>query len=243
MKHLNVTIWDEFRHEKTVQEVKELYPDGIHAFIAQFLKKMDIDGTFDITLASLDEPNNGLPDEILNKTDVLLWWGHMAHHEVSDELVNKIRDRVYRGGMGFIALHSAHMSKPFQSIVGTNGILTWGDNQHEILWNTSPAHPIAAGIPEYIDIADEEMYGEPFYIPTPDATVFTSWYEHGNVFRSGCCFLRGLGRVFYFQPGHETCKSYYNKDIQRIIYNAVLWAAPSETTIKNPICDYVKPIV
>lgn len=242
MKKLNVTIWNEYRHERTVEEVKKLYPDGLHAFIASFLKELDTEGRFEITLVALDDDEQGLPDEVLNKTDVLLWWGHMAHDEVNDTLVAKIRDRVYRDGMGFIALHSAHMSKPFHSIVGTNGILSWGDEQRELLWNTSPAHPIAAGIPEYVELY-EEMYGEPFYIPTPDATVFTSWFEHGNVFRSGCCFLRGLGRIFYFQPGHETCRSYYNKDIQRIIYNAVLWAAPAQSGVKTPSCDYIKPIV
>ncbi len=243
MKKINVTVWNEFRHEKTQEEAKACYPDGIHAFIKSFLEKIDTDSELNITLAALDDPDQGLSEELLNNTDVLLWWGHMAHDEVSDIWVEKIRDRVYRGGMGFIALHSAHMSKPFRSIVGTNGILTWGDDQHELLWNTDPNHPIASGIPEYIDLECEEMYGEPFYIPKPDSVVFTSWFEHGNVFRSGCCFERGLGKVFYFQPGHETRKSYHNEHIQKIIYNAVKWTAPGNSYIKNPTCDYRKPIV
>ncbi len=244
MRTLNVTIWNEFRHEKTDEACKALYPDGIHAFIKAFLEKMDKGSEFKITLAAMDDPEHGLPDEVLANTDVLLWWGHMHHHEVSDELVTKIQDRVYRGGMGFIALHSAHMSKPFQKIVGTNGILTWGDDMHELVWNVNPTHPIAAGIPEYIDLDCEEMYGEPFYIPKPDDVVFASWFEHGNVFRSGCCFNRGLGKVFYFQPGHETLRSFYNEHIQRIIYNAVKWAALAEGSfVVNPNCDYRKPIV
>ncbi len=244
MKTVNVTIWNEFRHEKTDPNCKALYPDGIHAFIKDFLQKMDKGAEFKITLAAMDDPDHGLSDEVLADTDVLLWWAHIHHHEINDAIVAKIKDRVYRGGMGFIALHSAHMSKPFQNIVGTTGYLTWGDDQHEILWNMNPTHPIAAGIPEYVDLECEEMYGEPFYIPTPDEVVFTSWFEHGNIFRSGCCFNRGLGKVFYFQPGHETLKSYYNEHIQRIIYNAVKWAAPAEECyIKYPGCDYRKPIV
>ncbi len=243
MKTINVTIWNEFRHEKTEPPVKECYPDGIHAYIKGFLEKMDRGNEFKITLAALDDPDQGLPDEVLNNTDVLIWWAHMFHHEVSDALVAKIRDRVYRHGMGFIALHSAHMSKPFQEVVGTNGVLTWGDDQHELLWTIDPSHPIADGIPEYIDLDCEEMYGEPFYIPRPDAVVFTGWFEHGNIFRSGCCFDRGMGKAFYFQPGHESRKSYHNEHVQRIIYNAVKWAAYSNAPIKTPVCDYVKPIV
>ena len=156
---INVVIWNEFRHEKTKEEVKALYPDGIHAFIKGFL---DTNEDMDITLAALDDPAQGLPDELLDKTDVLIWWGHMAHKEVDDELVAKIQRRVYLGQMGFVALHSAHHSKPFRAIVGTNGNLTWGRNQKEIMWNMMPSHPIAAGIPDHFLIESEELYSEPF---------------------------------------------------------------------------------
>ena len=225
MKKLKVVIWNEFRHEKTNEEVKKLYPNGIHAFIRDFLS---VNEDLDITLASLDDPDQGLPDELLNKTDVLLWWGHMAHHEVNDALVEKIRKRVYSEGMGFIALHSAHKSKPFDTIVGTSGNLSWGRNQKEVMWTMLPTHPIAAGIPDHFVLDEEELYSEPFYIPQPDALVFGGWYEDGYIMRTGCCFLRGAGKVFYFQPGHETCPSYYNEYVQRIIKNAVYWAAPND---------------
>ncbi len=229
MKKLNVVIWNEFRHEKTNEEVKKLYPNGIHAFIKDFLSVND---DLDITLAALDDPEQGLPDELLNKTDVLIWWGHMAHHEVNDALVAKIRKRVYSEGMGFIALHSAHKSKPFDTIVGTSGNLSWGRNQKEVMWTMLPTHPIAAGIPDHFVLDEEELYSEPFYIPQPDALVFGGWYEDGYIMRTGCCFLRGAGKVFYFQPGHETCPSYYNEYVQRIIKNAVYWAAPNEFGFK-----------
>ncbi len=230
MKKLRITIWNEFRHEKKKEEVRALYPNGIHAFIADFLKCDE----FDIKLAALDDPDCGLPDEVLNNTDVLIWWGHMYHWEVPDDLVDRIRDRVYRYGMGFVALHSAHESKPFMRIVGTTGSLFWGDKQKEIIWNVNPSHPIAAGIPERIDIECEEMYGEPFMIPKPDDVVFASWFEKGNIFRSGCCFNRGLGKIFYFQPGHETLTSYYIPAVQQIIRNAVRWAAPCEKPVRYP---------
>lgn len=229
MKKLNVVIWNEFRHEKTNEEVKKFYPNGIHAFIKDFLSVND---DLDITLAALDDPEQGLPDELLNKTDVLIWWGHMAHHEVNDALVEKIRKRVYSEGMGFIALHSAHKSKPFDTIVGTSGNLSWGRNQKEVMWTMLPTHPIAAGIPDHFVLDEEELYSEPFYIPQPDALVFGGWYEDGYIMRTGCCFLRGAGKVFYFQPGHETCPSYYNEYVQRIIKNAVYWAAPNEFGFK-----------
>lgn len=241
MKKIKVTIWNEFRHEKTDESVKALYPDGIHAFIKNNFATDAPD--FEVTLASLDDPECGLPDDVLNNTDVLMWWGHMHHNDVPDELVGRIADRVFRFGMGFIAMHSAHVSKPFQRIVGTNGYLSWGEEQQELVWNVMPSHPIAAGIPEHFEIDMEEMYGEPFHIPQPDALVFVSWFKHGNVFRSGCCFNRGLGKVFYFQPGHETRKAFYNPYVRQILVNAVRWAAPENIVIPTPNCGDRKRIV
>ena len=231
------TIWNEFRHEKTKENVKAIYPNGLHATIGEFLSEKD---DIEVTLAALDDEYQGLPDSVLENTDVLIWWGHMAHGEVDDALVEKIKNRVYLGKMGFIALHSGHHSKPFKAIVGTNGNLQWGRNQKEIVWNMMPSHPIAAGIPEHFLIEEEELYSEPFYIPQPDALVFGSWFEDGNIFRSGACFIRGAGKVFYFQPGHETCKSFYNPYVQRVITNAVRWAAPNQIVyeIKND-CPHI----
>lgn len=221
---IRVTVWNEFRHEKTKENVKALYPNGLHAVVGEFLSET---GDMEVTLAALDDEAQGLPDEVLDNTDVLVWWGHMAHKEVNDELVAKIQKRVYLGKMGFVGLHSAHHSKPFRAIVGTNGNLQWGPNQREVVWNLMPSHPIAAGIPDHFILEEEEMYSEPFYIPQPDALVFGSWFEDGNILRSGCCFIRGAGKVFWFQPGHETCKSFFNPYVRKIITNAVYWAKPS----------------
>ena len=238
MEKIRVTVWNEFRHEKTKEHVKAIYPDGLHATIKAFLDKNE---DLEVRLAALDDPDQGLPDDVLENTDVLLWWGHMAHKEVDDELVKRIQNRVYLGKMGFIALHSGHHSKPFKAIVGTNGNLSWGRDQKEIMWNLLPAHPIAAGIPDHFLIEKEELYCEPFYIPQPDELVFGGWYEDGFIFRAGCCFFRGAGKVFYFQPGHESCPSFHNEYVQRIITNAVYWAKPNE--IVYPIennCPHVK---
>lgn len=229
---IKVTIWNEGRHEKTNKKAIETYPNGIHGAIKEILSECD---DIEVRVGLLDDPDQGLPDEVLNDTDVLVWWGHMAHNEVKDELVEKIRLRVMNEGMGFVALHSAHKSKPFQAIVGTTGNLSWGDDQHEIIWNLLPAHPIAAGIPEYIDLGIEEMYGEPFAIPQPDELVFTSWFEGGNIFRSGLCYYRGIGKVFYFQPGHETRRSFYNENVRKIIKNGVHWAKPNDFAIARPV--------
>jgi len=224
-KQLNVVVWNEFRHEKTKEEVKALYPNGLHAVIKEFL---DEDTTLNVRLAALDDPDQGLPDEVLNQTDVLIWWGHKSHKDVSDELTQKIRDRVFLG-MGFIALHSGHHSKPFRAIIGTNGNLSWGRNQKEVIWNLMPSHPITKGIPDHFILESEELYSEPFYIPQPDALLFGAWFEDGHIFRAGACFHRGAGKVFYFQPGHETCRSFFNPYVRTIIRNAVHWAAPNET--------------
>ena len=225
MKTINVTVWNEFRHEKTDPACKAVYPAGLHACIKSFL---DGNEDMNVRLAALDDPDNGLPDEILNDTDVLIWWGHMAHHEVPDALVEKIRERVYLGKMGFIALHSAHKSKPFRAILGTNGNLSWGREQKEIVWTLLPAHEIAAGIPDHFLLPKEELYSEPFYIPQPDELIFCGWFEDGHVMRAGATFYRGAGKIFYLQPGHETCRAYYDPNMQRIITNAVRWARPNE---------------
>lgn len=230
-KKLNVTIWNEFRHEKRMPAVKELYPDGMHAVIGGFLSKK---GDIDVTLAALDDPEQGLPDEVLDKTDVLIWWGHAAHEEVDDALVERIRRRVYLGKMGLVVLHSGHHSKVFRNVVGTSGNLSWGREQKEILWNIAPTHPIAAGIPDHFTLDSEELYAEPFYIGEPDELVFCSWYEDGFVMRSGAVFKRSAGKVFYFQPGHETCPTYYNEYVERIIYNAVRYVAPAEPVFSIP---------
>lgn len=234
---IRVTFWHEFRHERNKEGVREIYPDGIHALVCSFLnEEPDIEATF----VALDDPEQGLPDELLENTDVLIWWGHMYHAEVKDELVEKIAFRVMAKGMGFIALHSAHKAKPFKRIVGTTGNLSWGDDQREIVWNVNPAHPIAAGIPDHFLIDLEEMYGEPFYVPQPDELVFSSWFENGNIFRSGLCYTRGAGKVFYFQPGHEWCRSFYNPYVRRIIINAVRWAKPNDFGFEQDIgCPHV----
>ncbi len=239
---IRVTVWNEFRHEKTKEKVRELYPDGLHYTIGEFLGEAE---DIEVTLAALDDPEQGLPDDVLNRTDVLIWWGHMAHKEVDDALVNRIQKRVYLGKMGFIALHSGHHSKPFKAIVGTNGNLQWGRNQKEIIWNLMPSHPISSGIPEHFILESEEMYSEPFYIPQPDALIFGGWFEDGNIFRSGACFIRGAGKVFYFQPGHETCKSFYNPYVRRIITNAVYWAKPNDTacTIVDKCPQITEPVI
>ena len=217
---IRVTVWNEFRHEKMSEKVAALYPDGLHAAIGAFLVSDEVR----VRYATLDDPEQGLPDEVLNETDVLLWWGHRAHKEVEDALVERIHARVQQG-MGMIFLHSAHKSKPFQRIVGATGNLTWGSNQRCILWNLCPTHPIAAGIPSHFELF-EELYSEPFFIPKPDDLLFASWYEQGNIFRGGFTYTRGLGKIFYFHPGHETCTSFANENVQRVLQNAVRWCAP-----------------
>jgi len=214
-----VTVWNEYRHERTNEKAKAIYPEGIHAVIARSLA----DSGYDTKGATLDEPQHGLDEQTLNNTDVLIWWGHMAHDEVDDRIVEKVHERVMQG-MGLIVLHSGHYSKIFKKLMGTSCALKWREaDEKERLWVVNPAHPIAAGIGEYIELEQEEMYGEHFDIPTPDELVFVSWFEGGEVFRSGCTYFRGQGKVFYFRPGHETYPTYHNADVMRVIANAVQW--------------------
>ena len=236
-KPIRVTIWNEFRHELKPGRVQELYPDGIHeALRASLAKNPD----FHIRTATLDEPEHGLTDEVLESTDVMLWWGHMAHGEVDDAIAKKVQSRVLEG-MGLIPLHSAHFSKPFKLLMGTNCSLKWREiGEKERLWNLEPGHPVTEGIGEYIELPNAEMYGERFDIPTPDTLVFVSWFQGGEVFRSGCCWDRGHGRVFYFRPGHETYPIYYNEEILKVISNAIRWAKPR--VMIPDLCDNTEPL-
>jgi len=220
---INVTVWNEFRHEREDDEVKAVYPQGIHNCIKDFLSK---DAELNIRTATLDEENCGLSDDVLNSTDVLIWWGHCHHDKVPDELVEKIYNRVMCG-MGFIALHSAHFSKPFKRLMGSTCSLKWRDGDRERLWCILPSHEIAKDVPEQFVIPVEEMYGERFDVPTPDELIFIGWFNGGEVFRSGCAWNKGLGRVFYFQPGHESNPTYHIPEVQKILTNAVHWANPN----------------
>lgn len=218
-----VTVWNEYLHELEYKEVAAIYPKGIHGCIADFLQEAGCD----VKTATLRQEEHGLTEEVLNSTDVLIWWGHMAHHEVSDEIVNRVHKRIL-DGMGLIVLHSGHASKIFEKVLGTaSSELKWREiGEKEILWVIDPSHPIADGLDEKIVIEHEEMYGERFNIPQPDELVFISWFEGGEVFRSGCCYHRGKGKIFYFRPGHEVFPIYHQKEIQKVITNAVKWAAP-----------------
>jgi trehalose utilization protein len=239
---MRVTIWNEYRHEKQNPAVSEIYPDGIHTAVAAGLRA---NGITDLKTVALDDPDQGLPPDVLDATDVLVWWGHRAHDEVSDELAAAVAARVNLG-MGLVVLHSGHFSKPFKRLMGTACTVRWrADGELERIWVVDPAHPIAAGIPAYFELQREEMYCEPFEVATPDELVFISWFKGGEVFRSGCCYRRGRGRIFYFRPGHETFPTYRDETICKVIANGVRWAHPAmiETgSMSNVRVDPIEPI-
>ena len=244
---IRVTVWNEFWQENPLHHaevkahfaghgygedrllsategVQKVYPDGMHTVIADHLGKQG----FAVRAATLDEPEHGLTEDVLAETDVLTWWGHAAHDKVSDEIVDRVHERVNMGGMGLIALHSAHYSKIFRKLMGTTCMLkTREADEKERIWVIEQSHPIARGLPEYFEIPQCEMYGEPFDVPAPDTLVFVSWFQGGEIFRSGCCYHRGRGKVFYFRPGHETLPIYFQPEVLHVISNAVRWAAPS----------------
>ena len=219
---IRVTVWNEFVHEREHEEIRAVYPDGIHNCIKEFLECDDIV----VRTANLFMPEHGLTQEVLDDTDVLIWWGHMAHHLVSDEVVARVQKRIWEG-MGLIVLHSGHHSKIFRTMMGTSCNLKWRDDDRERIWVAKPSHPIAQGIPEHFELEHEEMYGEHFDIPNPEDVVFMGWFAGGEVFRSGVTFTRGNGRIFYFQPGHESNPVYKNPIVQQVIRNAVQWACPA----------------
>ena len=177
-----------------------------------------------VSTATLGEPEHGLSQAVLDSTDVLLWWGHLAHDQVDDDVVMRVQRRVLQG-MGLLVLHSAHLSKVFTTLMGTSCNLRWREaDDRELVWSVNPTHPISCGVVQPIVLPEHEMYGEFFDIPTPDELVFVSSFSGGEVFRSGCCFHRGKGRIFYFSPGHETYPIYHDDNIALVLANAVRWA-------------------
>lgn len=240
MEKIRVTIWNEFRHEKNNEAIKAIYPEGMHKAIGKGIAADDLE----IRYATLDEPDHGLTDEVINSTDVLIWWGHAAHGEVRDDIVAKVHRRVLEG-MGLIVLHSGHFSKIFKAVTGCTCSLKWREvGERERLWNIAPCHPITQGIGEYFEIPHEEMYGERFDIPKDSEIIFISHFEGGDVFRSGITLERGYGKVFYFRPGHESYHTYYQKEVLQIISNAIRWAKPvffrKMTAPQTPALDEIR---
>jgi trehalose utilization protein len=234
-----VTVWNEFIEEQTDDEVQSIYPDGIHEVLADGLRKRG----HEVQTATLAEPQHGLTEDVLDETDVLVWWEHRAHEDVEDAVVDRVCERIY-DGMGFVPLHSAHFSKPFKRLMGTPCSLTYRESrERERVWTVDQSHPITDGVDTSFVIPETEMYGEPFAIPTPDELVFVSWFEGGEVFRSGCCYRRGNGRIFYFRPGHETYPVYHESVVLDVIDNAVSWATPeteytvSEENVSQPALE------
>lgn len=222
---MHITIWNEYIHEQKFEAIREIYPEGIHKTLGSFLSSENT-----ISYATLEMSNHGLSEKLLAETDVLIWWGHMAHDKVSDEVVSWVQNAVLNG-MGLIVLHSAHGSKIFKRLLGTDtGQLKWREAaEKEIVWNINPSHPITQGLGDQFMIEKEEMYGEHFNIPQPDENIFISWFEGGEVFRSGATWYRGLGKIFYFRPGHEAYPTYYDDNVRKVIQNAVKWAKKSGT--------------
>ncbi len=226
---IRVTVWGENHHENRERDreaMAERYPKGMHGAIAAGLTEV-LGDSVDVRTAVHQDPEHGLTDEVLANTDVLTWWGHMAHATVDDAVVERVYQRVL-GGMGLIALHSAHFSKIFIKLMATSCSLSWRNSRDtELVWTVLPSHPIAQGVPHPLVIEEQEMYGEFFDIPQPDELVFLSTFSGGEVFRSGCCYRRGLGKVFYFSPGDQDYPVYHHPDIKRVIANAVQWASPT----------------
>ncbi|MDP1592570.1 MAG: ThuA domain-containing protein [Prosthecobacter sp.] len=228
---IRVTLWNEFVHERQNPEIAQIYPKGIHGALAEAL---GVHEDFIIRTATLDEPEQGVSQASLDETDVLLWWGHTAHDAVLDETVTRVQQRVL-AGMGLIVLHSGHWSKVFKRLMGTSCALCWREaGERERVWVVNPGHPIAAGLGDCIEIEQSEMYGEPFGIPTPDELIFVSWFQGGEVFRSGATWTRGSGRIFYFSPGHEVYPIYHHPDVQRVIANGIRWARPQGSPASTP---------
>ncbi len=197
---VRVLVWGENRHEQIEPHVADIYPDGMHNAVAAGICE-NLGDRVRVTTTTLDEPEHGLTAEVLADLDVLVWWGHAAHGEVADDVVERVHRHVL-SGLGLVVLHSGHWSKIFGKLMGTTCTLRWRSEQdRELVWTVDPTHPITEGVPNPIIIDAQEMYGETFDIPAPDELIFISSFTGGEVFRCGCTFRRGHGKIFFFSPG------------------------------------------
>ena len=231
---IRVTVWGENRHEQVEERVAALYPEGMHAAIASGIVDHLGAGAV-VRTATLDDAEHGLSEDVLTRTDVLVWWGHAAHKEVTDEVVDRVHRHVL-SGLGLVVLHSGHWSKPFVKLMGTTCSLRWrSEHDREVIWTVDPTHPISRGVPQPIVIEAQEMYGEFFDVPPPDELIFISSFSGGEVFRSGCTWRRGHGKIFFFSPGDQDYPVYHHADVQRVIANGVLWARSDRPDRKLPV--------
>ncbi|GAB12908.1 hypothetical protein ARGLB_028_00330 [Arthrobacter globiformis NBRC 12137] len=231
---LRVTVWGENRHEQHQPHVAEIYPDGMHNTIREGIEE-NLGPRAEVATVTLDDPEHGLTEDRLRNTDVLVWWGHAAHGEVTDEVAERVHRHVL-AGMGLVVLHSGHWSKIFGKLMGTTCTLRWrSERDREIVWTVDPTHPIAQGVPHPFIIPEQEMYGEHFDIPAPDELIFLSTFSGGEVFRSGCTFKRGYGKIFFFSPGDQDYPVYHHKDVRRVIANGVEWARTARPERTDPV--------
>jgi trehalose utilization protein len=236
---IRVTVWGENYHENAERDrvgMAERYPQGMHDAIAAGLREL-LGDAVEVRTATQDQHEHGLTEDVLAGTDVLTWWGHATHASVDDGVVDRVHRRVL-GGMGLLVLHSGHFSKIFTRLMGTTCSLAWRNSADiELVWTVAPAHPISRGLPQPMVIPEHEMYGEYFDIPAPEELIFISSFSGGEVFRSGCCWRRGKGKIFYFSPGDQAYPIYLHPDIRRVLANAVEWARP------EPGADFLAPQV
>ena len=202
-------------------KITKVHPQGIHMTLKSIFDECD---DMAVRTVTMDMPEFGFSQEVLDDTDVLVLWAHLAHEKITDEIAERIKNRVHEG-MGFLCLHSAHQCKPLHKLIGVSTIPKWRMEDACKIYCIEPNHPIAKDIPDMFELEAEQVYCEPFDITTPDELVFVTWYQGGELLRSGCCWERENGRIFYFQPGHETCKSYYDVNVRQILKNAVRWAS------------------
>lgn len=218
---IRVTIWNEYWDETRYDNVRQIYPHGIHQALADALQP---DPDFIVRIATPYDPDFGLSEALLADTDVLIWWGHVIHHLVPDDAVERVCRHVM-DGMGFVPLHSATYSKPFQQLVGRIMNSAYREvGEKERLWVVNPAHEIVRGLPAFFEIPHSEVYREPTGLPMPDELVFLSWYAGGEAAISGSCYYRGRGRIFVFTPGHEDYPIFYDPNVRQVITNGVKWA-------------------
>jgi trehalose utilization protein len=112
---IHVLMWDERQPRQ-----EEAYDNWIGNEIVARLKASTKNMQF--RSVALDDPDQGLSDENLAWADVVLWWGHARHSDVTWVHAKKVADLVQSGDINIAILHSAHWARPFVELMNRRSI-------------------------------------------------------------------------------------------------------------------------
>jgi len=190
---VKVVVWDE---QQPAQ--KQAYSSFLGNSVAEHLGAQP---GISVRSVNINDPGQGLAGGVLDDCQVLIWWGHVRHAEISAETGRSIVERIKDGKLSLVALHSAHWSTPFVEAM----------NERTRLDVVGKFHSEGNERLEITFVSPAQRY----MVPKADARVtpYVSWRKFpdglakATVHLPLCCFpaYRGDGkpsRVTLLKPDH-----------------------------------------